>query len=138
MARGGKRNGKPGTAYAQRTDLQASPQAIKAAPGQAYGAAQLQREMQAAVPIAGTAVPVPTPGAPAGASPAPQGPMPGMGFADPTGRPDEPVMAGAPVGPGGGPEMLGGQDDVVMQLRAVYAAFPSEDLRAILQKIEQA
>lgn len=137
MARGGRRSGKPGSAYAQRSDLAGSPQAVKTAPGQAYGAAQMQREMQQVMPVAGTAVPPPAaPNSSAVMSAAP-GPTPGMGFADPTSRPDEPVMAGAPVGPGGGPEMLGEGDDVVMQLRAVYAAYPSEDLRAILQRLEQ-
>ena len=55
----------------------------------------------------------------------------------PTQRPDEPVTAGLPVGPGPGPEALGimqgGADDVVSFLQGVYAEAPNEDVRRLLE-----
>ncbi len=121
MSRGGKRNGKVGTAYAQRSDLAGSPQAIKTAPGQAYGMAQQQRDSQAIVPVAGTAVPAPGAPSPGGqAAPAPQGPTPGMGFADPTARTGEPITAGMPMGAGPGPESLGLPDENGVEDLAMY------------------
>lgn len=142
MARGGRRKGKPGAAYAQRTDLQGSAQAIQAAPGQAYGMAQQAREAQAVLPVAGTAVP-PQPTASAPLSAGPQRPVPepgGLGFLGATARPGEPVTAGAPVGPGGGVELLGTpagmEDDVRTRLRAIYMAFPTEEIRQMIEDAE--
>jgi hypothetical protein len=58
----------------------------------------------------------------------------------PTQRPDEPLTAGLPVGAGPGPEVLGalggGGEDVATQLRAIYARFPNEDLRSLLELID--
>lgn len=141
MPRGGKRTGTPGVAHAQRTDLN-GPQPVKTAPGQAYGAAQQQREAQNVIPISGTQVaPAQPPGAPAAAGPPSLPVQPGsLGWTDPSARPDEPVTAGLPMGAGGGPEMLGGalsgNDDVEMQLRAIYQAHPTEQLRALIEAID--
>lgn len=140
MPRGGKRTGRPGVAHSQRTDLN-GPQPIRTAPGQQYGMAQMQREAQAIVPVAGTPV------APAGAAaqaPAERPALPvqpgSLGFTDPSTRPDEPVTAGLPVGAGPGPEALGGalsaNDDVAMQLRAIYRAHPTEQLRALIEALD--
>lgn len=65
-------------------------------PGQTYGdQAQQQRALQV--------VPLPNQ-----APPGPQAPPPGaVPFDHPTQRPNEPVTAGLPSGPGPGPEMLG-------------------------------
>jgi hypothetical protein len=57
----------------------------------------------------------------------------------PTGRPNEPVTAGAPMGPGPGPEVLGpgvAPDDMVARLRAMYLRAPSEDLRELLEGLD--
>jgi len=102
--RGGARQGTPGTAYGQRTDLN---QPISTVPGQEYGMAKQQADAQRAIPMAAS---------PVAAAPAqpqqPQGqraplPQPGtMPHLDPTNRPDEPVTAGLPFGPGPGPEAI--------------------------------
>ena len=102
--RGGARQGTPGTAYGQRTDLN---QPISTVPGQEYGMAKQQADAQRAIPMAASPV------APAPAQPQqPQGqrpsmPQPGtMPHLDPTNRPEEPVTAGLPFGPGAGPEAI--------------------------------
>jgi len=57
-------------------------------------------------------------------------------------RPDEAITAGMDMGAGPGSEALGGlgqvgsPDDAVMGLRAAYAVYPSEELRAILEAID--
>src|SRR5215207_2868852 len=83
--RGGARSGQPGQAYTNRTDLNAKPrQAAAAGPSQGYGQrAELMRAQQA-LPL----------------------PAPGPSLNDPTERPDEHPMTGAPMGPGAGPEVL--------------------------------
>lgn len=146
MPRGGKRNGKAGAAYSNRTDLNGSPQAIKAAPGQAYGVAQQQREAQSVIPVAGTPM-TPAPGAAAaGGSPAaaapPSGPMPGevASLLAPTSRPGEPVTAGLPIGAGAGPEALNGAMDsngIVIQLQAIYSRYPTEQIRQLLELAQE-
>lgn len=105
--RGGSRQGRSGTAYANRTDLNsAKPLAPAASPGQQYGQATQQLDAQKGVPIA----PPPAPGAPVPMPQAPPtpAPMPGAAgaFSRPTERPDEHVMSGAPMGPGPGPQVL--------------------------------
>ena len=59
----------------------------------------------------------------------------------PTQRPNEPVTAGLPVGAGPGLEAnpfasIGSSDDAVIAIRAAYAAYPSEELRLILEGID--
>ena len=120
-AKGGAVQGKPGTQYTNRTDLQrAEPVAV--APSAVYGQGVKERQAQSAVPLATPpsgppAAPAPPPGAPApqaGANtPTPQGlpPVSGPGvlpFLHPSNRPNEPVTAGLPTGPGPGPEALTG------------------------------
>jgi hypothetical protein len=83
------------------------------------------------------------PAAPPAAVPHREVPMPGsLGPLDaPTARPNEPVTAGAPVGPGPGPEAvaalgLGGED--LDELRALFQRFPQYDgLRQIIEEIEE-
>jgi hypothetical protein len=49
-------------------------------------------------------------------------------------RPGEPVTSGAPVGAGPGPEVLPGFAPVAVdRLRALYARFPDEDLRELIE-----
>jgi hypothetical protein len=52
--------------------------------------------------------------------------------------PDEPVTAGVPIGPGPGPEALGMPTggEVVDLLAAAYRAYPSEELRGMLEEVQ--
>lgn len=110
MPRGGSRTGTKGTAYQNRSDLQANagkPLPIKTPPSTQYGSSAASVRSQQAVPMA------PQSGPPPVAAPAPTGAAPGAlapgSFGDllrPTENPDEPVTAGLPVGPGPGPEVL--------------------------------
>jgi hypothetical protein len=135
LQRGGRRAGKPATPYANRSDLNSAKSMLnKTAPSEQYGSRAKQEASIAAVP------PAPPP-----ASPAPGSPPAGAGEAglpdlfSPTFRPDEPLSHGAPFGPGGGPEILNlpGQDPTALQLRAIYARFPNEDLRELIEGLDQ-
>ena len=120
--RGGKRVGTPGTTYGNRSDLQ---QAVRAAPGQPYGAAAQQLQAQQAVPLSQTP-PVPPPADPTAALPALTGP---------TQRPNEPVTHGLPTGPGAGPKAIGMSapvDPTVNLLKGMMQVYPNADLQAIL------
>jgi hypothetical protein len=108
---GGRRSGKVGTAYKNRTDLN-GPQPVQAAPGQQYGARKAQEDAQRAVPMgtpevaaAGSAPPSwnPASGLPAD-MPRP-GSLPSL-YED-SQRPDLDVMNGARLGPGAGPGQYG-------------------------------
>lgn len=133
MARGGKRQGAPGTAYQNRTDLNApKPLAPTAVPGQPYGAAGTQMAGQSAVPMG----PPPTPGPGAAASPpsvAAPSPESAGPFNRPTERPSEPITAGLPTGPGPGPEALPKPPDPVLNGAAVLNSLDelSPQLRAL-------
>jgi hypothetical protein len=121
--------------YSNRTDLQnpAKKMAATAAKGQTYGEAGKQMAAQRAVPMA----------APAVAS-APQRPRnavaPGsMGaFNRDTTAPDEPVTAGANVGPGPNafqsgitaPPMFG--NPVLQELIVLNQLYPSDDLKNLI------
>jgi hypothetical protein len=112
MPRGGRRNGAPGQAYGNRSDLNAGakPVPVSAVPGQQYGAAKAQMDAQRAVPMQGTPMPA-TPGQPGTPDPllAQANPVYAGDHGDPTRpteRPNEPVTAGLPVGAGPGPEVL--------------------------------
>jgi hypothetical protein len=97
--RGGRRRGKTGKAYPNRSDMQA--QAVESAPGQVYGQRTAQEQAQRAIPLPqGAATPTQAP-------PPPAPPPPGsLGFTEPTSMPDEPLTAGLPIGAGPGPEIL--------------------------------
>lgn len=91
---------------------QVQPQPISTVPGQPYGAAAEQQQAQQIAPMSGGGLPPPA-GAGGGdlmamlqqhVAGAPQrGPL-----VRPTERPNEPVTAGLPMGPGAGPEALTG------------------------------
>ena len=113
MARGGRRAGNRGAGYTNRTDLQ-SALPLNAPQGLPYGDRQKLIQAQRAVPMA--PAPAPSPGPPGQSAPPaggpgvpPAGPVPGARgpLLRPTERPDEPVTAGLPTGPGPGPEALG-------------------------------
>ena len=149
MPRGGRRNGTPGKAYANRTDLggqnvvQAQPQnqpgaklAVQAAKGQQYGAAGAQKQAQQAVPMASS--PIANQG---GFSP-PQTSSPLTGLFEDTQRPNEPVSHGANLGDGGSEAVMNlpanpmlEKDPSVEIIRALYLQNPrNEDLRMIIQE----
>jgi len=120
--RGGARQGTPGIAYGNRTDLN---QPISTVPGQEYGKATEQRDAQRAVPMASSPVADIDPSM---APPTPQGrpmAMPGsLPYIAPTSRPDEPVTAGLPTGPGPGPEALGATGPTFDQIIRSVASSP--------------
>jgi hypothetical protein len=92
--RGGARQGQSGKTYPNRSDLNYE--------GQTYGQAQGQAQRQQAVPqgqAPQTVAPTPSPNAPR------PGDLPPLNA--PSARPDEPVTAGAELGPGAGPDALG-------------------------------
>ena len=124
MGRGGKRNGVQGRAYSNRTDLSGvKPPPVTAAPGQPYGVAGAQIAAQQAVPVA----PPPTTVTPQDLPP----------LSRPTDRPNEPVTAGMPIGPGPGPEVLPplGNDNLNF-LRGIYTQFPDEQVRDLIEALE--
>jgi hypothetical protein len=133
---GGVRQGTPGTPYPNRSDLRQAP---RAAQGQEYGkagaqiAAQRQIPLPAAPPVQGG--PTPPGGGAAGpfATPADT-----PRLTDPTQRPDEPLEAGMPFGPGSGPQAMGPppMNDTEARLRALYQAFPTPELRELIRQID--
>ena len=145
MARGGKRQGVPGKAYGNRTDLNPPKPPATQFTGQAYGAATQQAQAQKDAPVGGTPVPPPQPG---GAGPVAQpdvgqvpqltGPAPGAAgdFTRPTDRPGEPVTHGLPTGPGAGPEALSPgpmpMDGVTARIYALYKRFPMQEIADLL------
>lgn len=135
---GGARQGTPGTAYQNRTDLNAAPsQPVRVATGQAYGQATAQTQAQQAIPLPQQASP-PPPDAHAAAA---AFQMPAFGpFDRPTERPDEPLTHGAPVGPGAGPEILpglgGAPSGMSALLRTIAGAVGSTDLDELAQRAE--
>lgn len=96
MARGGARQGKPGTQHLNRTDLNVAKLPAVAATGQTYGEAGAQIAAQQQVPMGPQPVPTPEGGG-GGVLPGSLGPLDA-----PTARPDEPLTAGAPFGAGPG------------------------------------
>lgn len=113
--------------YPNRSDLRNSAKLpAKAATGQTYGEAGKQMQAQRAVPMA--APPTPTPPPQPRVAPGSMGPL-----NRPTERPNEPVTAGAPFGPGRN-EQLGGymgprnSDPILDELRAIYSVSPNEAL----------
>ena len=120
--------------YSNRTDLQnpAKKMAATAAKGQTYGEAGKQMAAQRAVPMAGSPAPAPQ---------RPRNPVaPGsMGaFNRDTTAPDEPVTAGANVGPGPNafqagimaPAMMG--NPVLQELIVLNQLYPSDDLKNLI------
>lgn len=113
---------------------------VKVAPGEPYGQAQMLENAQRVVPLPNSAA-VPAPAAPPTAQAAPGPPaLAGQNeFAGPTQRPNEPVTAGLPTGPGPGPEILSSAppDVIGAQLRAIFAQYPNDDLLRVMALHEQ-
>jgi hypothetical protein len=143
--RGGKRQGTKGKQYSNRSDLRQAPQA---ATGQTYGVAKQQMDAQRAIPLAKTPVPgvAPSPASPSGGVSALAGMLGGGGsqvavpsLTAPTTRPNEPLTAGLPTGPGAGPEALNlpsPDDDLLASLRAMYRAYPNDDIARLMAALE--
>lgn len=120
MPRGGKRQGKPGVSYPNRSDLNAQP--VRTAPAQTYGDATRHREAQQAMPLAGQPAPA------ASAAPGAPRPVPQLGgLYNESMRSDEPVTAGLDASPGGVTPR-----DILM---AVYRQYPNDDLRTMLERM---
>ena len=111
----------------QRTDGgPGDPQPQRWVPTSDYGGATEMQEVQQGAPMAGQMQAVP--------------------LDAPTQRPDEPITAGAPFGPGPGPREAGPDpanvpapeavDAVAATIRAAYAAYPSPQLAAMMDYLE--
>jgi hypothetical protein len=116
-------------AYANRTDLNNAINRVpmSAATGQTYGKAKEQMDAQRAVPMGSGAV-----------EPSVQRPVPGTlgGLSRRSERPNEPITAGAPFGPGMGPEAMGlagnSNDAALEELRMIFQMFPNDDLADLI------
>jgi len=98
--KGGLRQGTPGTAYGNRTDLNLPKTTV---PNQEYGKATQQMAAQSAVPMASS----PQSSALPDAAQPKQAVTPGsLSFLHPTERPSEPITAGINQGPGPGAEAI--------------------------------
>lgn len=127
-------------------------QPVTVAPGGPYGQRQQLESMQRGMPLPG-----PGAAAPGGPVVAPGGGMqaalqaalaarpPGdQGLTAPTARPAEPVTHGLPVGPGAGPEAVGGvgaasagpDDTVLANLYRAFQANPTDGLRRLIAVAE--
>ena len=101
--------------------------------GQTYGEATQQRRNVQAVPTAAAPTQQRAQQAARRATPAAPGSL-----TAPTARPNEPITAGAPFGPGVGPAAAGipmmapTGDNVIEELKAIYQQFPNDDLADLL------
>lgn len=131
---GGARQGQPGRAYPNRADMRA--QKVSVPPSAEYGQGERLRRAQQQVPMAGTpAPPSPTGGAaPAGPYAGPMAGSQGDWLRD-TERPDEPITAGVPFGPGTMAPAAGTADPVLAQLQAYYSVFPTQDLADLIEDV---
>lgn len=120
MARGGARQGVPGRAYSNRTDLMTKPRDPNAAPA----------------PGPTGAVPVPANATQQGAPL-----IPSMPLDAPTARPGEHVMSGVNQGPGPTAQQAGlptpsSGNLVLEQLKAYYAAHPDPSLGDLIEAMQ--
>lgn len=133
--RGGPRAPTPNTQYPNRRDLASQP--ARAIKGQGYGERKRSLEAQGTIPVAGS----PTAGLGGGGGSPRVELLPGdvPSLDDPSAYPDEPVTAGVGIGAGAGPESLltgpMGPESLSL-LRAVYARFPDEDIRRLIEQTE--
>lgn len=133
--RGGKVSAAPGKVYSNRADLN-KPEPITTVPGQDYGKAAEQQAAQRAIPMSSQPVstappsvpnPVPAPQAQNAPLSAPAVNPGDINLFGPTERPEEPITAGIPSGPGpssipgSGPGM---QQNTVADLINNLAAHP--------------
>lgn len=117
-------------ALSQRTDGgPGDPQPIRLASGGKYGDRKASQAQQSAAPMAGGS-PLPQPAA-GGGAPSPVSPPAPIDAFAPTARPDEPITAGMPFGPGRGSlGMLPTDPDEA--LRIAYSMFRHPDIAELL------
>ena len=122
--------------YPNRSDLRNPATRQVRFTGQSYGQASQQAAAQQAVPPGSAPAQVQ-----AQQMAARQAPRPGSRpLLRPTERPTEPITAGANFGPGPTAQQAGilprqvPVDDTLEQLRALYLAFPNEDLEDMISK----
>lgn len=120
---------------ARRTDGGPA-QPVRELPNAQYGEAAEFRTLQQSAPLSrGAAVPSPAQGGGAAVAAGPEI----TGFGAETMRPDEPVTAGSPLGAGPTLDQLGlpnQNDDLRARLWAAYQAYPTEDLRELLESLD--
>ncbi len=107
-------------AMSKRTDGgPGSKQAMRHVPTSDYGGSAEMDRVQQGAPMRGEAQVIP--------------------MDAPTMRPDEPVTAGAPFGPGPGPEYVfrGQEDHVSAAIRAAYEMFPSSALARMVADLDK-
>ncbi len=100
--------------------------------GQTYGQATQQAQAQRAVPT----------GSPPTEVQAQKMSAPVTGLTAPTERPDEPISAGSPFGPGPNrvsnqPRKLSSVDEVEDQLAVLYELYPNEGLGLLLSRLRE-
>jgi hypothetical protein len=101
--------------------------------GQTYGEATQQQRRVQAVPTGAAPTQQAAQQAARRVTPAAPGSL-----TAPTARPNEPITAGAPFGPGVGPAAAGipmmspAGDNVIEELKAIYQRFPNDDLADLL------
>lgn len=125
-----------GANYGSRSDLQQAPRAV---PGQTYGQAGAQLASQQSVPL--PSVGAGQGGAGGGGQATGQAPAPPSTpltpINAPTQQPDTPLTAGLPSGPGAGPEALqGAQMSPIDEIRAMFQANPSDDMRRLVAYLD--
>lgn len=121
------RKAKPRDPASNRSDLRAKgrPQAVTVPTGLGYGERQALEASQSAMPLPGD--PFQAAIAEANASPTEL-----LSLLGPTARPDEPVTAGLPMGPGPGPEILGGPSNRASDTLDELAAQTGDQALALL------
>lgn len=112
MARGGRRSGRSGASYPNRSDLQNAPRLAPPEP------------VKIAPPAGSASVP------PAGGTPPPLTPL------DAPTQDNRPIQAGLRSGPGPGPEALGMALTPVDHLKIMYQRFPNPDLLELIIRAE--
>lgn len=137
MPRGGRRAGRAGAKYPNRSDLAMAPRTAPSVQitGQAYGAATDQAAMQQTVTAAqrATAPPQPDP-----AAAQRRAPLPPVDLDGPSQFPSQPVTAGLAIGPGAGPEVLGMNELATLQkLKRMYRSNPNPDLLQLILLAEE-
>lgn len=125
MPTGGARTGRPGAAYANRSDLNGS--------DAQYGDGVNQAAVVAATP--GSPSRPTTGGGGIAIAPGMMGPLDA-----PTDRPTEPITAGLPIGPGANtlahPVPTRGASEDLFELRALYRVYPNEDMARLIADAE--
>ena len=132
--------------YSKRTD-NGPVQAMSAAPGQAYGVAGQQMNSQRTAPL-GAAEPLPKPAPVQGGGNEEAGEVRHDNeyaegeFSRPTDNPDEPITAGASLGPGPGPEaLMANQNPSAMgtgEMTALLSSLSPADTTGILAQLQDA